>query len=98
MPDHTLLYLGIYLAAISLVATALTLYDKRAARVGSRRVKERTLLMVSAIGGSVAMFVTMRAARHKTRHAKFMAGIPVILILQIAAGLFVWWWLKGGMA
>jgi uncharacterized membrane protein YsdA (DUF1294 family) len=32
----------------------------------------------------VAMFLTMQAIRHKTKHLKFMLGIPVIVILQIA--------------
>jgi len=57
-------------------------------------VKERTLLIVSVIGGSVAMLITMRCARHKTQHAKFMVGIPVIIILQIAAVVLVKWLIK----
>jgi uncharacterized membrane protein YsdA (DUF1294 family) len=30
------------------------------------------------------MFITMIMARHKTKHLKFMVGLPVIIILQIA--------------
>lgn len=89
-------YMGIYFAAISLLAVILTLRDKRAARKNKWRVKENTLLMVAALGGSIAMLLTMRTVRHKTQHKKFMIGIPVIIILQIAAAFFVWWWLKGG--
>jgi uncharacterized membrane protein YsdA (DUF1294 family) len=37
-----------------------------------------------SIGGSVAMFVTMQLIRHKTKHVKFMLGIPLIIIAQIA--------------
>lgn len=95
MAIHSFYYIGMYLAVVSLWAVCLTLHDKRAARRGSWRVRERTLLFVSIIGGSVAMFVTMRMIRHKTKHAKFMFGIPVIIILQIAAVLFVWPRLKG---
>jgi uncharacterized membrane protein YsdA (DUF1294 family) len=40
-------------------------------------------LIISALGGSAAMLLTMFLIRHKTRHAKFMIGIPVILTLQI---------------
>ena len=97
MPDNLSLYIGAYFAVISLVAIAITLHDKHAARSDKWRVKERTLLLVSALGGSVAMFITMRIIRHKTKHAKFMVGIPVIIILQIAAVLFIWWRLKGGI-
>ena len=88
--------MGVYLAVISLLAILLTAYDKHAAKLGSWRVKERTLIFVSVIGGSIAMLLTMRLIRHKTKHAKFMVGIPLIIVLQIVAVAFVWWWLKVG--
>ena len=79
----------IYIAAVSLLAVILTCRDKSAARKNARRVKERTLLAVSALGGSAAMLFTMIAIRHKTRHAKFMAGIPLIILAQAAFIVFV---------
>ena len=88
---HTYIIFFAYLAIISTVAIMATLADKSAAKRGSRRVKEQTLLLVSVIGGAVAMLVTMKAARHKTKHAKFMVGIPVIILLQVAVMFFVWW-------
>ena len=92
MRDYIPAFCALYLLGTSLWAVGLVLYDKRASRIGSWRIKERTLLLVSALGGSVAMLMTMRLAHHKTRHAKFMIGIPVIIVLQIAAvGLFLWW-------
>jgi len=94
MSDNLLFCIGAYLAVISLVAVGMTLHDKHAARSDKWRVKERALLLVSALGGSVAMLVTMRIIRHKTKHAKFMVGIPAIIILQIAVVLFIWWRLK----
>ena len=84
-------YIIIYFVAISLFAVAVTIHDKNAARRGSWRVKESTLLIVSALGGSVAMFSTMRIIRHKTKHAKFMVGIPVIIVLQIVVVCLVIW-------
>jgi len=91
-------YIAIYLAAISLLAIILTLYDKRAAKQRKWRVRERTLLLVSALGGSAAMLLTMRAIRHKTKHAKFMVGIPVIIALQIAAvAVLLWLRANGGL-
>ena len=84
-------YIAVYLSVISLLAVILTLWDKRAAQKNKWRVKESTLLIVSALGGSVAMLLTMRIVRHKTQHKKFMIGIPVTFVLQIAAALFVWW-------
>ena len=97
MPANSALYISIYLAAISLLAVTMTAYDKRAARRGLRRLRERTLLFVAVIGGSVAMFIMMRFIHHKTRHAKFMVGIPVVIILQMAIMLFVWWRMKGSL-
>lgn len=75
----------IYLGLVSLVSVIVTAHDKRAAMKNRRRVPERTLIMLSIIGGSVAMYMTMQMIRHKTRHAKFMIGIPIIMILQLAA-------------
>lgn len=78
----------IYLAAISLLAVILTIHDKNSAKKGAWRVKERTLLFISLFGGSAAMLLTMLAIRHKTRRAKFIVGIPLILALQISVVLF----------
>jgi len=47
-----------------------------------RRVPEKTLLIIAALGGSVAMLITMRTIRHKTQHMKFMLGIPAIIVAQ----------------
>ena len=77
-------YAILYLLVISLVAVIVTVADKKAAKIdGARRVPEKTLLLLSALGGSVAMFITMKWIRHKTQHVKFMLGIPLIIIAQV---------------
>lgn len=74
-----------YLAAISLISVIVCIYDKIAAKHNPKhRTREATLLLLSALGGSVAMFATMQIIRHKTKHIKFMLGIPVIILLQAA--------------
>ena len=83
-------YIAVYIAAISLLAVILTIRDKRAAQKKKWRVRESTLLLIAALGGSVAMLLTMQVIRHKTKHAKFMLGIPVIIVLQIALGIVAW--------
>ena len=76
----------IYLAAISLVSVIVTVYDKIASKnLPRHRTREATLLILSALGGSVFMFITMLIIRHKTKHIKFMLGIPVIILVQVAA-------------
>ena len=73
-----------YLAAVSLWAIVITVYDKRAAkRRPRRRVRERSLWWCAALGGGVAMWLTMLLIRHKTQHRSFMVGLPLLLLLQI---------------
>jgi len=63
--------------------------DKLKAVHGAWRIPEKTLLLLAIIGGSLGGILGMYAFRHKTRHAKFSVGFPAILILQIAAGIFI---------
>lgn len=82
--------LELYLLTVSVFAVFLTVCDKRAARKGRRRISEQALLCTAALGGSFAMFLTMLCIRHKTQHIRFMAGLPLILVIQLAFAAFVW--------
>ncbi len=83
----------LYFAVINLLAIFITISDKRRAVKHKWRVPESTLLLFSALGGSPAMFLTMKLIHHKTKHKKFMIGIPIILFLQLAAaGVLVYFW------
>ena len=80
----------IYLAAVNVLALLLYGLDKfLAKREGARRIRERTLLLVAAFGGSIGAIAGMKLFRHKTLHKKFRYGLPAILALQLA--LFAWW-------
>lgn len=81
----------LYLLVISGISIIVTVYDKWAAPRHAMRIPEAVLLLLAALGGSVAMFFTMLIIRHKTQHPQFMVGIPVIFVLQIAALLFAVW-------
>ncbi len=86
---HPFIY---YLIAISIIAIVVTIYDKLIAGSDKRRVPEKTLLIIAALGGSVAMYITMQIIRHKTQHKKFMIGIPVIMVVQaILFALYLYW-------
>lgn len=77
----------IYLAAISLVSAAVALYDKYAAKKRPRhRVPEIVLFCLAALGGSAAMYCTMLLIRHKTKHKRFMIGLPLIIVLHVLIG------------
>lgn len=78
----------LYLIMINIVAVVVTCYDKYCAVKHKWRIKEKSLLLVSLLGGSVGMYITMQIIRHKTKHPKFMIGIPVIFIVQLIA--FFW--------
>jgi uncharacterized membrane protein YsdA (DUF1294 family) len=52
-------------------------------------VRERTLFILSALGGCVAMYLTMLFIRHKTMHKRFMIGLPLIIVLWGVAVSFV---------
>lgn len=81
-----------YLAVISIASVILTVKDKRAARKHQRRVPESVLMFFGLIGGATAMLIAMKKIRHKTKHLKFMLGLPVEIILHIL--LFVYLFIK----
>ena len=73
-----LLYFGI----VNLVGFLLMLVDKRRSINHEWRIRERTLFIISIIGGSIGSYLGMQLFRHKTRHLKFTLGIPIIIIIQ----------------
>ena len=68
---------------INFIAVITTVVDKSNAKKHRWRVPENTLLLLTALGGSPAMLLTMYAIHHKTRHKKFILGIPAIITLQV---------------
>lgn len=72
-----------YLILMQLVGAFITVKDKASATSNKWRTKESTLLLISALGGSIGMLLTMKKIRHKTQKNKFMIGIPAIIIVQI---------------
>ena len=80
------LILAAYILVISLISIIVCIYDKKISKKNDVRLRipEKTLFILSALGGSLAMFITMQLVRHKTKHVSFMVGIPVIFILQVA--------------
>ena len=85
MPLHWKILLA-YLGIVSLISIIVCIYDKKVSKRGNvrLRVPEKSLFLWSLLGGSVAMYITMRLIRHKTKHKSFMLGIPAIIILQAA--------------
>ena len=76
--------MGWWLLIVSVAAMAVTVYDKWAAKRRPRaRIREKTLWLLAALGGSVGMLLTMLLIRHKTRHVSFMVGVPILVVAQV---------------
>lgn len=80
----------LYLAIVSLVSVIVTIFDKLRAKSGGWRVPEKTLLLLSFLGGSVAMLFIMNIVHHKTNKPKFMIGIPLIIVLQCFIAYYIY--------
>lgn len=90
--------LALWLVIINLAAFLVFGLDKwKAGRKerhpSTRRVRERTLFLLAALGGSAGALLGMKIWRHKTLHRSFRLGIPAILAAQILIplGLWIWW-------
>lgn len=57
----------IYLVLINLVSIIVTISDKVKAIKRKWRIPESTLLLLSALGGSVSMYITMLIIRHQNQ-------------------------------
>lgn len=82
-------YLLVYLCIINALSFLLMLIDKQKAKKKRWRIPERTLLGVCAIGGSMGGLLGMFLLRHKTLHKRFSIGIPVMLVIHLAAFYFL---------
>ena len=77
------------LLILNILAYSLMGVDKAKARQNKRRIPEAVLFLIALFGGSMGSLVGMYSFRHKTRHWYFVVGMPLILILQLAAALWL---------
>ncbi|MEE0264147.1 MAG: DUF1294 domain-containing protein [Acutalibacteraceae bacterium] len=80
----------IYLLIINIVAVVVTVTDKVRAVYNKWRITEKTLFVISALGGAVGMYITMHIIHHKTRKLRFMLGIPAIFIAELLLFLLIY--------
>lgn len=74
----------IYLLIVNVLGACAVILDKWLARHEKRRIRERTLFLWCFLGGCPLVYGAMKLVRHKTLHKRFMIGIPLIFIAQIA--------------
>lgn len=72
-----------FLVVINLTGFLLFAWDKHCARQGRWRVKERTLLLLAVLGGSIGIVAGQKILRHKTRKQPFRSYLAAIVIMQI---------------
>lgn len=73
----------IYYIIISIYGISITVSDKKRAVKGKRRISENHLMITGLLGASLPMFITMKIIRHKTKHPKFMIGLPIESVFHI---------------
>ena len=83
-----------YLIFINIVSVAICCYDKNQARHRGKRISEKTLMLLGAFGGALAMYFIMKSIRHKTKKKKFMIGLPIMFIIQTALVVLYLYYLK----
>ncbi len=63
--------------------------DKLKAKQNTRRIPESRLLGAAILGGSIGVWSGMKVFVHKTRQAKFVFGLPLIILIQAALAAFI---------
>lgn len=78
----------IYLIAINVIGFLAMWLDKRKAQKGKWRIQEKTLFMITVLGGGIGTICGMYTFRHKTQKPAFTIGFPAILILEIITVIY----------
>jgi len=76
-------FVTIYILVTNGLAFAMFCIDKGFAEAGGRRIPEKWLLGIAALGGSIGALWAMKIEHHKTQKPKFVFGIPAMLAVQI---------------
>ncbi len=84
----TLQNILLYAIVINVIGFLAMLIDKKKAQNGSWRIPEKTLFIITLLGGGIGTILGMYAFRHKTKKLKFTIGLPVILISEIVAIIY----------
>lgn len=73
----------LYVVIMNIIGVMMMGIDKSRAKRHAWRIPEKTLFLISLLGGSVGSLAGMYLFRHKTKHMKFVIGMPLILLIQI---------------
>ncbi len=84
-------YILIYLGIINLLEFMLFFIDKKLAEYNRWRIAEKTLIIISLLGGSIGGILGMHLFHHKTRKSAFSIGLPLIFIIEVALIIYLWY-------
>jgi uncharacterized membrane protein YsdA (DUF1294 family) len=79
----------IYLIGVNLFTVLLMRIDKQKAIKQQFRIPERTFWALSILGGALGTYIGMKWFRHKTKHASFVIGMPVLIIFHLVLTVFL---------
>lgn len=79
----------VYLIVVNLIGFALYGIDKAKSKGKGRRIPERTLLLMAAIGGALGCWLGMLLFRHKTKHVRFKVLVPLLTVVWVVAVVLV---------
>ena len=85
----TAILLAGYIILVNLAGFYMMASDKHRARSHRFRIPEASLFAIAFIGGSAGALCGMFVFHHKTKHPRFMIGMPVILVVQIVLVLIL---------
>lgn len=80
---NTFCFLALYTIAINCIGFVIMGYDKQRAIKHEWRIKEKTIFVIGFLGGCIGILLGINIFRHKTKHKKFVYGIPFILFIQL---------------
>ena len=92
MDEKTLFIIIItYLGIMSLILFLMMGIDKAKAKQGARRLSEKSLFTVAALGGGIGGVLGMKVFHHKTLHTSFKLGMPALTVLNFGIAFLIMW-------
>lgn len=87
--DLKLLCLMSYVVIINITGVITMKIDKKKAIKNKYRISEKSLFIIALLLGGVGIYIGMHIFHHKTKHAKFIIGIPITIILNIISIYYI---------
>lgn len=75
--------LVLYIVFVNLYGIIIMYIDKKRSINGRWRISEAKLFGAALLLGSPGILCGMYLFRHKTKHIRFVVGIPLILLIQL---------------